>query len=179
MSTSCQVHGRHSCHLLQLLTIVYCYFCGHHETLHAPRSSILLPGNHFVALGGGGGGGEGGVSSGHKLGAYVQNSIKRLPPFFFAKLQCKRGGGYNRVSTVHVCTDNRLEAHVSLCICTERPRLPVIVRVLSPNTSHFQIAKIRILVHMNIQRAENCYRSSEHNAHVQLGMLLKATWTLK
>ena len=33
------------------------------ETLHAPRSSILLPGDHFVALGGWG---EGGVSSGNK-----------------------------------------------------------------------------------------------------------------
>ena len=83
------------------LTIVYynTCFCGNHETLHAPRSSILsylLPGNHFVALGGG----AGGVSSGYK---YIQ--IKRPPPFFFIELQCKRGA-YNRASTVYVvyCT---------------------------------------------------------------------------
>ena len=58
---------------LQLLTIVYynnCYF-------RKPRC---------------GGGGR-------KFGALVQTSIKR-PPFFFAELRCKKGGAYNRASTV-------------------------------------------------------------------------------
>ena len=80
--------------LLQLLTTVYynCYYCGNHETLHVPRSSILLPGNHFVALGGGAGGGaggRGGVSSRHKCKIQLN-----APPF-------QKGGAYNRASTVY------------------------------------------------------------------------------
>ena len=47
--------------------------------------SRAVPGNHFVALGGG-----------RKLGALVQTSIKR-PPFFF--YDAKRGA-YDRASMV-------------------------------------------------------------------------------
>ena len=50
----------------------------------------VAPGNHFVALGGG-----------RKLGALVQNSIKR-PPLLFRRTTMQKGRAYNRASTVHV-----------------------------------------------------------------------------
>ena len=60
--------------------------------------SRAVSGNYFVALGGGGG---------HKLGALVQTKIKRLPPFFFAELRCKKGpGAYDRASTVYTLAQN-------------------------------------------------------------------------
>ena len=55
--------------------------------------AYLLPGNHFVALGGWGGGGR-------KLGALVQTSIKRPPPSFSPNYDAKKGA-YNRASTVY------------------------------------------------------------------------------
>ena len=66
---------------LQLLTIVYYNNCGNHAALHEPRR--VVPGNHFVALGG----------EGRKLGALVQTSIKRPPPPSFSpNYDAKRGG---------------------------------------------------------------------------------------
>ena len=94
------------------LTVVYynSYFCGTLKTLHAPRSSILLPGNHFVVLGGGGGGG-GGVNSGHKYKIQLN-----VPPFFIAELRCKRGGGaYNQASTVNVTASEACSQRLQEC----------------------------------------------------------------
>ena len=73
------------------LTIVYynSYFCGNHETLHVPRSSIY---NCYPkqVLGGGG------VSSGHKY----KIQLNAPPPSFSLIYDAKRGA-YNRASTVH------------------------------------------------------------------------------
>ena len=69
---------------LQLLTIVYynnCYFVA--TTRLQERRSSYPETTFSVAWGGEGG---------RKLGALVQTSIKRPPPFFFAELRCKKGG---------------------------------------------------------------------------------------